>query len=150
MPAPWRRRRPAARSILLLLLLAAPSACATAGRDSSRAATVTLRESRASAVRRTLDAFREQGYRVKETLTSGSEIVSEPFDHDRHTEAVFRATITEGEREARIRLTGTYREKSLGGLVKSSEREVRRATEGVEGALWARLQNLALAIRSAP
>ena len=148
MPATWRRR-PATRAALLLLLLAAPSACATAGRgDSSRAATVTLRESRASAVRRTLNAFREQGYQVKETLTSGSEIVSEPFEHDRGTEGVFRASITEGDGEARIRLTGTYREKSLGGLVKSREREVRRATEGVEGALWARLQNLALAIRS--
>ena len=81
MPAS-RRRRPAVRTALLLLLLASPSACATAGGDSSRAATVTLRSSRASAVRRTLDAFREQGYRVKETLTSGSEIVSEPFDRE--------------------------------------------------------------------
>ena len=138
----------AARAALLLLLLL--PGCATAGREDSRAATVALRESRPSAVRRTLRAFREQGYQVKETLTSGTDIVSEPFDHDRETEAVFRATITEEDGgRARVRLTGTYREKSLGGLIKSREREVHRATEGVEGALWARLQNLAVAIRSA-
>lgn len=135
-----------ARAALLLLLLL--PGCATAGREDSRAATVALRESRPSAVRRTLRAFREQGYQVKETLTSGSEIVSEPFDHDRETEAVFRATITEEEGRATVRLTGSYREKSLGGLIRSREREVIRATEGVEGALWARLQNLAVAIRT--
>ena len=141
--APLRTRA----ALLLLFLL---PGCATAGReDSSRAATVALRETRPSAVRRTLRAFREQGYQVKETLTSGSDIVSEPFDHDRQTEAVFRAQISEESGRARVRLTGTYREKSLGGLIKSREREVRRATEGVEGALWARLQNLAVAIRSA-
>ena len=112
--------------------------------------TVGLSVSRPDAVRRTLAAFRDQGYRIKESLTSGTDIVTQPFAHTDDIEATFKAAITASGGTSRVVLSGTYRERSLGGIVRGREHPIVRATEGVEGELWARLQNLALAIRTPP
>ena len=140
--------RPALRLLTLLVLAASTTGCASLGgrSEADRSFTVEAPVSRSTLVRRTLAAFREQGYVVKESLTSGTEPVSEPFRHG-DLEAVFRATITGDARSARVVLRGTYRRRELGGIVKGREQEVVRETEGDEGELWARLVNLGLAIR---
>ena len=121
-------------------------------RPEDRAVTVTLRVPQAEAVRRTLEAFRDQGYRVKESLTSGTNPETEPFRHrsgGEEVDAVFHTTITGSGSTSRVVLTGTYRTRELGGLVHGKEHEVRRADQGLEGELWARLTNLGIAIRTA-
>ena len=135
------------------LMLAATVGCAgvLGTRPENREVAVTLRVSRAEAVRRTLEAFRDQGYRVKESLTSGSTPETEPFRHragDDEVEAVFRAAITGSGSSSRVVLSGTYRHRELAGLVMGKTREVKRAEQGVEGELWARLVNLGVAIRT--
>ena len=114
-----------------------------------RAVTVSLSVSRAEAVRRTLQAFRAQGYQLRETLTSGTEPETEPFRHD-DADAVFRATIVSTSRGSRVTLTGTYRKRELGGLTHGRQHEVRRSDDPLERELWARLDNLGVAIRRAP
>jgi hypothetical protein len=132
--------------------LAALAACASVigRRPEDRAVTVSLGVARPTAIRRTLAAMREQGYEVKESLTSGSELTTEPFRHTRGIEATFRAVITGTERSSRVVLSGVYRERQFGGIVEGDEKEITRSDQGVEGELWARLQNLALAIRTPP
>jgi len=141
-----------ARLALAVATAASGTSCASfgGGHAEDRTVTVGLSAPRPDAVRRTLAAFRDQGYRVKESLTSGTEIVTEPFAHTDDIEATFRAAITASGGTSRIALSGTYRERSLGGIVRGREHPIVRATEGVEGELWARLQNLALAIRTPP
>jgi hypothetical protein len=137
----------AARAVLAAILLASPSCTALRSRDpEDRTVTVELSASRAEAVRRTLAAFREQGYRVRESLTSGSEPETEPFRQG-DVEAVFRAAISGTGSRARVVLSGTYRGRELGGLLPGGEHEVRRSDDPVERALWARLTNLGLAVR---
>ena len=155
--AVWHRARSArvarlARLALAAATVASGASCASLGgrRAEDRIVTVGLSAQRPDAVRRTLAAFRDQGYRVKESLTSGTEIVTEPFAHTDDIEATFRAVITASGGTSRVALSGTYRERSLGGIVRGREHPIVRATEGVEGELWARLQNLALAIRTPP
>ena len=151
------RTSPGARCRLAATLwslwsLAALGGCASVmgRRPEDRVVTVSLGVTRATAVRRTLAAMREQGYEVKESLTSGSEITTEPFRHTRGIEATFRAVVSGTERSSRVVLSGVYRERQFGGIVEGDEKEITRSDEGVEGELWARLQNLALAIRTPP
>ena len=138
-----------------MLLAALPLAAggATIGiREPARTIVATVDASRATTVRRAQAAFRAQGYTVQETLTSGSELVTEPFRHehggDRY-EAVFRAVVAAAGDATRVTLSGSYRKVQLGGLVRGRYEELRESTEGVEAELWARLDNLRLAIRSA-
>jgi hypothetical protein len=111
-----------------------------------RTIAVNLPVSRADAVRRTLTAFREQGYPIKSTLTSGLNPESEPFRQG-DAEAVFRAAISGSERSARVVLSGTYHKVHLGGVIRGEEKEVRHSDDDVERALWNRLEQLRLAIQ---
>ena len=140
--------RRAALVAALLVPPAATTACAGLGGRSAvrREVTVDLPVSRADAVRRTLAMMREQGYQVAETLTSGTEPETAPFRHG-DAEAVFHASITGGARSSRVVLTGTYRKRELGGLVKGRQHEVVRSDDPVERELWAKLDNLGVAIR---
>ena len=139
------------RALPRLALLASISlaACVSLGgpRPEDRRVVVRLDVSRSAAVRRALTAFREQGYEVKETLTSGTSMETQPFRHG-DVEAVFRAEITGTADRSQVTLSGTYRQRELAGLVLGAEHEVRRASDGVEGELWARLTNLGIAIRT--
>lgn len=146
---------PALRATRVLLLVAcalALAGCATllGRRADERAVTIDLRLSRTEAVRRTLAAFRDQGYTIRPTLTSGSEPETEPFRHRDAAEAVFRAAVTGSGRRSRVVLTGTYRRRQLAGLVRGPEREVRASDDPVERELWARLENLAMFVRRPP
>ena len=116
------------------------------GAPEDRTIAVSLPVSRADAVRRTLTAFREQGYPIKSTLTSGLNPESEPFRQG-DAEAVFRAAISGSERNARVVLSGTYHTVRLGGVIRGEEKEVRRSDDDVERALWNRLEQLRLAIQ---
>ena len=154
---PARRVRRAThrlRAALLFALLPLAAGCASMlGRaPDDRTVTVAVAAPRPTAVRRALAAFRAQGYQVEETLTSASEMVTAPFRHehdgDRY-EAVFRARVAGTRDSSRITLSGSYRRLRLGGVVRDKEQELRRADRGIEGELWARLENLRLAIRSA-
>jgi hypothetical protein len=112
-----------------------------------REVAIELPVSRNEAVRRTLAAFRVQGYEVRESLTSGTEPETVPFQHKGEADAVFRASITGSGRQSRVVLTGEWRNRELGGLVRGPYRELRSGEEGVAGELWARLVNLGLVIR---
>jgi hypothetical protein len=148
LPAVARRL---ARPCLRLAVLTALAGCALVrGRPPEDRLTVDLAVSRADAVRRTLAAFREQGYRVRATLTSGTEPETEPFRHGDEAEAVFRAAISGTGRAARVVFSGTYRRRELGGLVRGREHAVRRTDDPLERALWARLDDLARAVRHGP
>jgi len=116
------------------------------GAPEDRSIAVDLPVSRAEAVRRTLTAFREQGYPIKSTLTSGLNPESEPFRQG-DAEAVFRAAITGSERSARVVLSGTFHRVRLGGVIRGKDEEVRRSDDEVERALWNRLEQLRLAIQ---
>jgi hypothetical protein len=118
------------------------------GSPKDREIVVTLAVSRTEAVRRTLATFREQGYRVRETLTSGANPVTEEFRHRDDADAVFRAAITGSAQSSRVVLSGTYRRLRLGGLMHDDERPVRNTDDDdVERELWARLSNLASTLR---
>jgi hypothetical protein len=116
------------------------------GAPEERNATIDLPVSRSEAVRRTLTAFREEGYVVRSTLTSGTKPETEPFRQG-DAEAVFRAEITGSGSTSRVVLSGTYHTKQFGGIVKSGEHEVRNSDDETERKLWNRLQQLRLAIR---
>jgi hypothetical protein len=115
-----------------------------------REVAVDMRVPRAEAIRRTLAVFREQGYRIRETPTSGTEPETEPFRHHDAADAVFRASITGSGKTARVVFSGTYRTRELGGLVHGAERPVRRrddSDDALDRELWARLDNLAIMLR---
>ncbi|MDF1504258.1 hypothetical protein [Roseisolibacter sp. H3M3-2] len=145
--------RPAAArrlgATLPLALAAASAGCAgLLGRaPMEREVRIDLPVSRDAAVRRTLAAFRAQGYTVRETLTSGTAPESEPFSHRGEADAVFRAQVTGSRGESRVVLTGEWRNRELGGLVRGPYRELKSGEDGVAGELWARLVNLGLVIR---
>ena len=149
------RRRPApargtvAALLFLLLAAAAGGGCASVGtRPEDREVVVRLQLSRSAAVRRTLDALSAQGYRVKESgLTAGTDLTTEPFDHD-GVEATFRAVVEASGGSSRVTLSGSYSRRQFGGIVKTKPEPIVRSDEGVERELWARMQNLALAIRA--
>jgi hypothetical protein len=117
------------------------------GSGADREIAVDLPVSRAEAVRRTLAAFRDQGYQIRETLTSGTNPETEPFRHEDDAEVVFRAAITGSGRSSRIVFSGTYRRRELGGLMRGRENDVRDSDDALERELWARLNNLAIMIR---
>ena len=117
------------------------------GAPEARSLSLDLAVSRSEAVRRTLTAFREPGYTVRASLTSGLNPVTEPFRQG-DAEAVFRADISGTESRARVVLSGTYHTRGLGGIVRSGEREVRNGDDPLERALWSRLEQLRLAIRT--
>jgi hypothetical protein len=131
----------------LLLTGFALTGCSVFRREpEQKAITVELSVSRADAVRRTLTAFREQGYPIRATLTSGLQPESEPFRQGTEAEAVFRATISGTARSSHVVLSGTYRRLRLRGVVKDDEQELKKSDDPVERALWNRLEQLRLAI----
>jgi hypothetical protein len=141
--------RVSARSALVgLIASVSVTGCALLrGAPEARTLTLDLPVSRSEAVRRTLTAFREQGYTVRASLTSGLNPETEPFRQG-DAEAVFRADISGSESRARIVLSGTYHTRGLGGIVRSGEHEVRNGDDPLERALWSRLEQLRLAIRT--
>lgn len=145
---PRARARCGALLALAVALLALAGCGALFGRSpEDRQITIELGVPRAEAIRRTLATFRAQGYTVRETLTSASQPETEPFRQGDEAEAVFRAAITGSGERSQVVLTGTYRRRQLAGLVRGSEREVRRSDDALERALWERLYNLGLTIR---
>ena len=128
-------------------MLAALPACGLfRGAPEERSVTIDLPVSRSEAVRRTLAVFREEGYVIRATLTSGTQPETEPFKQG-DAEAVFRASISGSGSTSRVVLSGTYHTKQFGGIVKSGEHEVRNSDDPTERVLWNRLQQLRLGIR---
>lgn len=117
------------------------------GSPEDREVVVTLPVSRAEAIRRTLATFRDQGYNVRETPTSGANPETEEFRQRDDADAVFRAAITGSAQASRVVFSGTYRKRRLGGLMHGDERPVRNSDDDLERELWARLTNLALMLR---
>ena len=112
-----------------------------------KALTVDLPVSRAEAIRTTTTAFREQGYKVRATLTSGSQPETEPFRQWDDAEAVFRASVTGDAKSSHVVLTGSYHRLHLRGVVRDDdEHELHNTNDPVESALWKRLEQLRLAI----
>ena len=116
------------------------------GKPAERDVTIDLPVSRSAAVRRVTAAFRDVGYVIRNTLTSGTKPETEPFRQG-DAEAVFRAEISGSGSTSRVVLSGTYHTKQFGGIVKSGEHDVRNSDDPTERALWNRLQQLRLAIR---
>ncbi len=117
------------------------------GPPAARSLVVDLPVSRSEAVRRTTTAFREQGYTIRSSLTSGLNPETQPFRQG-EAEAVFRAEVSGSESRARVVLSGTYRISQFGGIVRTDEKEVRNSGDPIERALWSRLEQLRLAIRT--
>ena len=137
------------RAVLVLLVGCSTfTGCAVfRGRSpEDRMVTVQLPVSRADAVRRTLSAFREQGYQIKSSLTSGLNPETEPFRQG-EAEAVFRAAISGSGRTSQVVLSGTYRRVQFRGVVRTDPKEVRNSDDPIERTLWNRLQQLRLTIR---
>jgi hypothetical protein len=133
--------------LLTLVCCTALSGCGLfRGAPEARSLVIDLSVSRSEAVRRTLTAFREQGYTVRASLTSGLNPETEPFRQG-DAEAVFRAEISGSGGTSRVVLSGTYHTSGLGGIVRSGEHEVRNSDEPIERALWSRLEQLRLTIR---
>ncbi|HEX6048369.1 MAG TPA: hypothetical protein VFZ21_03850 [Gemmatimonadaceae bacterium] len=143
------RWMPARKWLAPVLLTLALSGCTLfRGRAPAREIAVSLSTSRSEAVRRTLAAFRDQGYSVRETPTSGTNPETEEFRHE-NADVVFRAEITGSGNSARVVFSGTYRERRLGGLMRGDEQPVLDSDDPLERELWARLNNLALMLRGA-
>ena len=135
------------RAVVALAVLGLLAGCGLfRGTPEERDITIDLSVSRSEAVRRTLAAFREQGYPIRATLTSGTQPETEPFKQG-DAEAVFRATVSGSARTSRVVLAGTYRRPQLGGIVQGGEHEVRNSDDPIERALWSRLQQIGLTIR---
>ena len=131
----------------VIVCSAALTACGLiGGKPAERDVTIDLPVSRSAAVRRVTAAFRDEGYVIRNTLTSGTKPETEPFRQG-DAEAVFRAEISGSGSTSRVVLSGTYHTKQFGGIVKSGEHEVRNSDDPTERALWNRLQQLRLAIR---
>ena len=116
------------------------------GRPPERDVAVAMSVSKTEAIRRTLAAFRDQGYRIRETPTSGGNPETEEFRHG-DADVVFRAEITGTTSSARVVFSGTYRPRQLGGLMHGDERPVVNGDEPLDRELWGRLNNLALMLR---
>jgi hypothetical protein len=117
------------------------------GREPAREIAVTIPTTRTEAIRRTLATFREQGYDVRESLTSGTNPETQPFRQHDDADVVFRATVTGSGRSSRVVFSGTYRRRKLAGLMHGDEQPVRDSDDPLEHELWARLTNLAVALR---
>jgi len=129
-----------------VVLVSLPACGLFRGAAEARDVTIDLPVSRSAAVRRVTSAFRDEGYVIRSTLTSGTKPETEPFRQG-DAEAVFRAEITGSGSTSHVVLSGTYHTKQFGGIVKSGEHEVRNSDDPTERALWNRLQQLRLAIR---
>ncbi|MEO6524993.1 MAG: hypothetical protein ABIP93_00045 [Gemmatimonadaceae bacterium] len=140
------RRSTAALALLMGCLTFTGCAAFRSRAPDDRSIAIELPVSRAEAVRRTLSAFREQGYPVRNTLTSGTQPESEPFRQG-DAEVVFRAAISGSERTSRVVLSGTYRRVRLGGTIRGGEEEVRRSDDPLLRTLWNRMDQLRLTIR---
>jgi hypothetical protein len=141
-----RRARLTAR-LLVLASVGLLSGCGLiGGSPAARSLTLDLPVTRSEAVRRTLTAFREQGYAVRASLTSGLNPETEPFRQN-DAEAVFRAEISDTGSRSRVVLSGTYHTRQFGGIARSGEHEVRNGDDPIERALWSRLEQLRLAIK---
>jgi hypothetical protein len=141
-----RRARLTAR-LLVLASVGLLSGCGLiGGSPAARSLTLDLPVTRSEAVRRTLTAFREQGYAVRASLTSGLNPETEPFRQN-DAEAVFRAEISGTGSRSRVVLSGTYHTRQFGGIARSGEHEVRNGDDPIERALWSRLEQLRLAIK---
>ena len=139
--------RRAGRGLLVALACGFVSGCGLLrGAPEARSLAVDLRVSRSEAVRRTLAAFRDQGYTIRSSLTSGLTPETEPFRQG-DAEAVFRASISGSQTSSRVVLSGTYRIKQFGGIVRTDEKDVRNGDDPTERALWSRLEQLRLTIR---
>ena len=153
MPSPITRasarvRIGRVRAVVAPAAITLLSACAMMrGREPAREIAVDLPTARAEAVRRTLAVFRDQGYEVRESLTSGSNPETKPFRHRDDADVVFRAAIAASGSNSRVVFSGTYRKRQLGGLMHSDERAVRDSDDPLEHELWARLSNVALMLR---
>jgi hypothetical protein len=133
--------------LLLLSSVATLSGCGLiGGAPAARSLAVDLPVSRSEAVRRTLTAFREQGYTVRSSLTSGLNPQTEPFRQD-EAEAVFRAEISGTASSSRVVFSGSYHTRELAGIVRSGEHEVRNVDDPLERKLWSRLEQLRLTLR---
>ena len=143
-----RAWRAPTRFLALASFVTLASSCALLrGREAAREIAVTLPTTRTEAVRRTLAAFRDQGYEVRESLTSGTNPETEPFRQRNEADVVFRAMITGSARSSRVVFSGTYRKRQLGGLMHGDDRPVRDTDDPLEQELWARLSNLAVMLR---
>jgi hypothetical protein len=129
------------------LVLTSAGCAALRGREPAREIAVDLPTTRTEAVRRTLATFRDQGYEVRESLTSATNPVTESFRQGNEADVVFRASVTGSSRSARVVFSGTYRRRQLGGLMHGDERAVRDTDDPLERELWARLSNLALMLK---
>lgn len=148
VPTSTESRRRVRESIALTSLALLVSSCALLrGREPAREIAVDLSMTRTEAVRRTLAVFRDQGYEVRESLTSGMNPETESFRQKDDADVVFRAAITASGRTSRVVFSGTYRKRQLGGLMHGDEKPVRDSDDPLERELWARLSNLAIMLR---
>src|SRR5215211_4540619 len=136
--------RPVLMAALSSIVLLQSSCALLGGREPDREVVINLSTTRAEAVRRTIATFREQGYKIRESLTSGANPETEPFRQRDDADAVFRAAITGSGQASRVVFSGTYRRRQLGGLMHGDERPVRNSDDPLERELWARLTNLAV------
>jgi hypothetical protein len=135
------------RATLAVVLLASLPACALLrGAPEERSLTVDLPVPRSEAVRLTLAAFRDQGYVIRSSLTSGLNPQTEPFRQG-DAQAVFHAAISGSQSGSRVVLSGTYHVSQFGGIARGGEKEVRNGDDPIERALWSRLDQLRLTIR---
>jgi len=140
----WRRRR--ARAAIGLALVTSLAGCGLFRGSEEKTLMVDLPVSRSEAVRRTLTAFREQGYVIRSSLTSGLNPETEPFRQG-DARAVFRASISGSQSGSRIVLSGTYHKEQFRGIARGDEKDVRNGDDPIERALWSRLDQIRLTIR---
>ena len=135
-----------ARFALWAALLTSLGGCGLFRGTEEKSLAIDLPVSRSEAVRRTLTAFREQGYVIRSSLTSGLNPETEPFRQG-DARAVFRASITGSQSSARIVLSGTYHKEQFGGIARGGEKDVRNGDDPIERALWSRMDQIRLSIR---
>jgi len=135
-----------ARFALWAALLTSLAGCGLFRGTEEKTLAIDLPVSRSEAVRRTLTAFREQGYVIRSSLTSGLNPETEPFRQG-DARAVFRASITGSQSSARIVLSGTYHKEQFGGIARGGEKDVRNGDDPIERALWSRMDQIRLTIR---
>ena len=138
------RRR--TRAVLAVALVTSLGACGLFRGAEEKTLVLDLPVSRSQAVRRTLTAFREQGYVIRSSLTSGLNPETEPFRQG-DARAVLRASISGSQSGSRIVLSGTYHKEQFGGIARGDERDIRNGDDPIERALWSRLDQIRLTIR---
>jgi len=135
-----------ARIALWAILVTSLAGCGLFRGTEEKTLVVDLPVSRSEAVRRTLTAFREQGYVIRSSLTSGLNPETEPFRQG-DARAVFRASISGSQSSARIVLSGSYHKEQFGGIARGGEKDIRNGDDPIERALWSRMDQIRLTIR---